>query len=94
MDQIEQLHRGIDMIYQHVVTLEKVYVRKKSDVIQGLEANGHSGCILLNMLGLRKLAEFQRAWTSCHFLIGDGTGRAGDPSGKTHARENFSLVKN
>jgi len=41
------------------------------------------------MVGLRKLADWQALGHHVIFLIGDGTGQAGDPSGKTKSRDKF-----
>jgi len=53
---------------------------------QGFDPTGadlHIG----HMVGLRKLAQFQALGHEVIFLIGDGTGQAGDPSGKAQVRE-------
>lgn len=41
------------------------------------------------MVGFRKLRQWQDLDHHVIFLIGDGTGQAGDPSGKTKARDKF-----
>jgi len=90
MDEIEELlTRGVDKIYPSKEELEKVLRSgKKLTLYQGFDPTGiqmHIG----HMVGIRKLAQFQKQGHKVIFLIGDGTGLAGDPSGKTRAREKF-----
>jgi tyrosyl-tRNA synthetase len=90
MDEIDQLlTRGVDKIYPSKDALEKVLRSgKKLKLYQGFDPTGtqlHIG----HMTGLRKLAQFQSLDHHVIFLIGDGTGQAGDPSGKITAREKF-----
>jgi tyrosyl-tRNA synthetase len=46
-----------------------------------------------SMVGLRKLRQFQDLGHEVIFLIGDGTGQAGDPSGKLRARDRYFTHK-
>lgn len=90
MDKIEELlTRGVEKIYPSKDELEKVLRSgKKLRLYQGFDPSGielHIG----HMVGLRKLRQWQDAGHHVIFLIGDGTGQAGDPSGKTRAREKF-----
>lgn len=90
MDQIEELlTRGVDHIYPSREALEKVLRSgKKLRLYQGFDPTGvqfHIG----HAVGLRKLRQWQDLGHHVIFLIGDGTGQAGDPSGKTRAREKF-----
>lgn len=90
MDDIEQLlTRGVDKIYPTKEALEQILRSgKKLTLYQGFDPTGiqlHIG----HLVGLRKLAQFQKLGHKVIFLIGDGTGLAGDPSGKTRARERF-----
>lgn len=90
MDKIDELlTRGVDTIYPGKVELEKVLrTGKKLKLYQGFDPTGtqlHIG----HMIGLRKLRQWQDLGHHVIFLIGDGTGQAGDPSGKTTAREKF-----
>ncbi|MBI2033430.1 MAG: tyrosine--tRNA ligase [Candidatus Levybacteria bacterium] len=90
MDRIEELlTRGVDTIYSTKAELEKVLRSgKKLKLYQGFDPTGtqlHIG----HMVGLRKLRQWQDAGHHVIFLIGDGTGQAGDPSGKTTARDKF-----
>jgi len=90
MDKIDELlTRGVDTIYPSKEELEKVLKSgKKLKLYQGFDPTGtqlHIG----HMVGLRKLAQWQKAGHHVIFLIGDGTGQAGDPSGKTKSRDHF-----
>jgi tyrosyl-tRNA synthetase len=90
MDKIEELlTRGVDNIYPSKEELEKVLRSgKKIKLFQGFDPTGtqlHIG----HMVGFRKLRQWQDLGHEVIFLIGDGTGQAGDPSGKTKAREKF-----
>ncbi|MCE9549041.1 tyrosine--tRNA ligase [Candidatus Nomurabacteria bacterium] len=90
MDKIDELlTRGVDKIYPSKEELDKVLRSgKKLRLYQGFDPTGtklHVG----HMVGLRKLAEWQKLGHEVIFLIGDGTGQAGDPSGKTTARDKF-----
>ena len=90
MDKIEELlTRGVDKIYPSKQHLEKILRSgKRLKLYQGFDPTGtqlHIG----HMVGLRKLKQFQDLGHHVIFLIGDGTGQAGDPSGKLTARDRF-----
>ncbi len=90
MDKIDELlTRGVDKIYPSKEELEEVLRSgKKLRLYQGFDPTGielHIG----HLVGLRKLHQFQKAGHEVIFLIGDGTGQAGDPSGKTRSREKY-----
>lgn len=90
MDEIEQLlTRGVDKIYPSYEELEKVLRSgKKLRLYQGFDPTGtelHIG----HMIGLRKLSQWQKLGHHVIFLIGTGTGQAGDPTGKLSSREKF-----
>ncbi len=90
MDAISNLlTRGVDKIYPSRDDLEKVLRSgKKLKLYQGFDPTGtklHIG----HAVGFRKLRQFQDLGHEVIFLIGDGTGQAGDPSGKTKFREKF-----
>jgi tyrosyl-tRNA synthetase len=90
MDKIDELlTRGVDAVYPTKDALEKVIKSgKKLTLYQGFDPTGvqmHIG----HMIGLRKLAQWQRLGHKVIFLIGDGTGQAGDPSGKKRSREKY-----
>lgn len=90
MDKIEELlTRGVDGVYPSKKELEKVLrAGKKLKLYQGFDPTGtqlHIG----HMVGFRKLRQWQDLGHEVIFLIGDGTGQAGDPSGKLKTREKF-----
>ncbi len=94
MDKItELLTRGVDKIYPSKIAFEKVLRSgKKLRLYQGFDPSGiqlHIG----HMTGLMKLRQFQELGHNVIFLIGDGTGQAGDPSGKSRTREKFLTNK-
>src|SRR3989338_8775587 len=94
MDAIDHLlTRGVDTIYPTRDALEKVLRSgKKLRLYQGFDPTGtqlHIG----HAVGFRKLAEFQKLGHEVIFLIGDGTGQAGDPSGKKRSREQYLSTK-
>lgn len=90
MDAITHLlTRGVDTIYPSREELE-TFLRNggKLRIYQGFDPTGtqlHIG----HAVALRKLREFQELGHHIIFLIGDGTGQAGDPSGKKKTRETF-----
>ncbi len=85
----ELLTRGVDKIYPSRSALEEVLLSgKKLKIYQGFDPTGnklHIG----HMVGFRKHREWQDLGHEVIFLIGDGTGQAGDPSGKHKSREKF-----
>jgi tyrosyl-tRNA synthetase len=85
----ELLTRGVDKIYPTRELLEKeLRSGKKLKLYQGFDPTGtqlHIG----HMVGLRKHRQWQDLGHEVIFLIGDGTGEAGDPSGKKKSREKF-----
>lgn len=90
MDPIEHvLTRGVDTIYPTREAMETVLRSgTKLRLYQGFDPTGnqlHIG----HAVALRKLREFQDLGHHVIFLIGDGTGQAGDPSGKMKARGKF-----
>jgi tyrosyl-tRNA synthetase len=90
MDKIEELlTRGVDKIYPSREALDKVLLSgKKLRLYQGFDPTGaqlHIG----HMVAFRKHRQWQDLGHEVIFLIGDGTGQAGDPSGKSKTREKF-----
>jgi tyrosyl-tRNA synthetase len=90
MDKIDELlTRGVEKIYPSREALERVLRSgKKLRLYQGFDPTGtqlHIG----HMTGLMKLRQFQQLGHHVIFLIGDGTGQAGDPSGRTTGRGKF-----
>jgi len=89
----ELLTRGVEKIYPSKEALRSVLQSgRKLRLYQGFDPTGkhlHLG----HLVGLRKLSAWQSMGHEVIFLIGDGTGQAGDPSGKTTAREKFHTQK-
>lgn len=85
----ELLTRGVDKIYPSREKLEEILRSgKKLRLYQGFDPTGdklHIG----HMVGLRKHRQWQDLGHEVIFLIGDGTGQAGDPTGKKKTREKF-----
>src|SRR2546425_1178025 len=85
----ELLTRGVDKIYPSKEVLKEVLLSgKKLRLYQGFDRTGdklHIG----RMVGLRKHKQWQDLGHEVIFLIGDGTGTAGDPTGKKKTREKF-----
>jgi tyrosyl-tRNA synthetase len=89
-DSIEELlTRGVDRIYPSKEALEQTLRSgKKLRLYQGFDPTGdklHIG----HMVGFRKHRQWQDLGHEVIFLIGDGTGQAGDPTGKKKTREKF-----
>lgn len=80
------LDRGVDTIYPTREALAKeLAAGKKLTLYLGVDPTGallHIG----HTVALRKLAQFQQAGHTVILLIGDFTGRIGDPTGKDKAR--------
>ncbi|OGG01828.1 tyrosine--tRNA ligase [Candidatus Gottesmanbacteria bacterium RBG_16_52_11] len=90
MDAIDTLlSRGVDSVYPSREELAKVLrAGKKLTLYQGFDPTGtqlHIG----HAVAIRKLRQFQDLGHRVIFLIGDGTGQAGDPSGKSTSRDKF-----
>ena len=85
----ELLTRGVDKIYPSKELLEETLRSgKKLRLYQGFDPTGtqlHIG----HMVGFRKHRQWQDLGHEVIFLIGDGTGQAGDPTGKKKTREKF-----
>lgn len=80
------LHRGVDTIYPSTEALQEfINSGKKLTLYLGVDPTGaqlHIG----HTVALRKLAQFQQAGHKVILLIGDFTGRIGDPTGKDKTR--------
>lgn len=85
----ELLTRGVAAIYPNREVLEAVLLSgKKLRLYQGFDPTGEK-LHLGHMVGLRKHRQWQDLGHEVIFLIGDGTGEAGDPTGKKKTREKF-----
>lgn len=89
-DKIEKLlSHGVDKIYPSKESLLKILLSgKRLRLYQGFDPTGNK-LHLGHMVGLRKHREWQDLGHEVIFLIGDGTGQAGDPSGKKKTRDKF-----
>ncbi|OGM28856.1 tyrosine--tRNA ligase [Candidatus Woesebacteria bacterium RIFCSPHIGHO2_01_FULL_41_10] len=88
MDIDTLLSRGVAEILPSKEGLKKLMSERKIKLYQGFDPTGaqlHIG----HAVALRKLRQFQDLGHEVIFLVGDGTGQAGDPSGKVSTRENF-----
>ena len=82
------LSRGVAEILPSREGLAKLMSERAIKLYQGFDPTGdklHIG----HAVALRKLRQFQDLGHEVIFLVGDGTGQAGDPSGKKLAREKF-----
>ncbi len=86
MTTAELLNRGVDTIYPSSAALaKKLSDGDKLVVYLGVDPTGallHIG----HTVALRKLAQFQKLGHTVILLIGDFTGRIGDPTGKDKTR--------
>lgn len=83
------LERGVSEILPSKDKLRELISKKKITLYQGFDPtspNLHIG----NMVGARKLAQFQKLGHKVIFLIGDFTGMIGDPSDKRAARKRLT----
>jgi len=79
------LTRGVEQIIPSRKSLEKLISTRKITLYQGFDptaASLHIG----HLIGIRKLAQFQKLGHKVIFLIGDFTGRIGDPTDKKASR--------
>lgn len=85
----ELLERSVDSIYPTKEALKELLLSgKKIRLYQGFDPTGNK-LHLGHMVGLKKHRQWQDMGHEVIFLIGDGTGQAGDPSGKKKTREKF-----
>ena len=89
-ESIELITRGINEIIGLEEIKEKLKSGKQLTVKAGFDPTApdiHLGHTVL----LKKMRHFQILWHKVIFLIGDFTGRIGDPSGKTKTRPRLTL---
>ena len=90
MDDINTvLTRGVDQILPSKDELASLMKKRKITLYQGFDPsmpNLHLG----NIVGLRKLAQFQKLGHNVIFLVGDFTGMIGDPTDKLAARKKLT----
>lgn len=87
IDQV--LERGVSQILPSKKKLASLMKEKKITLYQGFDPST-SSLHLGNLIGIRKLAQFQKLGHKVIFLIGDFTGIIGDPTDKTAARKRLT----
>jgi len=88
MDIEAVLTRGVEQVLPSKKGLADLMTKRKITLYQGFDPTStklHIG----HMVAFRKLRQFQALGHRVIFLIGDGTGQAGDPSGKSKTRDKF-----
>ncbi len=88
-EQIEIIQRGTEEIISLPELMEKLASGRPLVIKAGFDPSApdiHIGHTVL----LRKMKHFQQLGHDIHFLIGDFTGRIGDPSGKSKVRKQLS----
>lgn len=85
----EVLERGVEEVLPSKEGLEKLMSERKITLYQGFDPTAKS-LHLGHLAGIIKLKQFQRLGHKVIFLIGDFTGRIGDPTGKISARKQLS----
>lgn len=85
------LTRGIEKVLPSKDSLGKLMDEKKIKLYQGFDPSSEN-LHLGNLIGIRKLAQFQKLGHKVIFLIGDFTGMIGDPTDKKATRK--KLTKN
>lgn len=90
MDAIEKvLIRGVEQILPTKKGLADLMRKRKITLYQGFDPSTpylHLG----NLVGIRKMAQFQQLGHKVIFLIGDFTGMIGDPTDKATARKKLT----
>lgn len=83
------LTRGVAQILPSKEELKKLMGKRKITLYQGFDPTSaylHLG----NLIGIRKLAQFQKLGHNVIFLIGDFTGMIGDPTDKSATRKKLT----
>lgn len=89
MDIETVLTRGVAEILPSKKELAALMAKRKISLYQGFDpssAHLHIG----NLIGVRKLAQFQKLGHKVIFLVGDFTGMIGDPTDKSAARKKMT----
>lgn len=90
MDKVnEVLTRGVEQVLPSKEELAKVLKKKKVTLYQGFDPSNTS-LHLGNLIGIRKLAQFQSLGHKVIFLVGDFTGMIGDPTDRSAARKKLT----
>lgn len=92
MDKVgDILTRGVEKVLPSKEGLGKLMNKRKIKLYQGFDPSSEN-LHLGNLIGIRKLAQFQKLGHKVIFLIGDFTGMIGDPTDKKATRK--KLTKN
>lgn len=92
MDTEYVLTRGISEILPSKAELARLMNKRKISLYQGFDPTAKS-LHLGNLIGIRKLAQFQKLGHKVTFLVGDFTGMIGDPTDKSSARKKLSKAQ-
>ncbi len=97
LDDIEKvLTRGVEQVLPSKKALAELMKKRKITLYQGFDPSS-SKLHIGNLVGIRKLAQFQELGHKVIFLIGDFTGMIGDPTDKEATRKKLTheeVVKN
>lgn len=85
----ELLTRGVQEILPSKKGLANLMAKRKISLYQGFDPSSPS-LHLGHLIGIRKLAQFQKLGHKVIFLIGDFTGMIGDPTDKSAARKKMT----
>jgi tyrosyl-tRNA synthetase len=83
------LERGVSEVLPSKSGLKDLMARKKITLYQGVDPTS-SDLHIGHLVGIRKLAQFQKLGHKVIFLIGDFTGMIGDPTDKQAARKRMA----
>ena len=83
------LTRGVAEILPTKEGLKKLMESRKISLYEGFDPTSPS-LHIGHLIGIRKLAQFQKLGHQVIFLIGDFTGMIGDPTDKTSARQKLT----
>lgn len=89
MDINSVLTRGVEQILPTKQGLADLMAKRKITLYQGFDPTSPS-LHIGHLIGIRKLAQFQKLGHQAIFLIGDFTGMIGDPTDKTSARQKLT----
>lgn len=93
MNEIDKvLTRGVEAILPSKDGLAELMTKRKITLYQGFDPSSPS-LHIGNLIGVRKLAQFQKLGHKVIFLIGDFTGMIGDPTDKSAARKKLAKAE-
>ncbi len=83
------LTRGVEQVLPSKESLKKLMESRKITLYQGFDPTSPS-LHIGHLIGIRKLAQFQKLGHQVIFLMGDFTGMVGDPTDKSAARQQLT----